>query len=313
MAKAPVIDLNAIDDAALGAIDAACRDHGFFLLKGHGLEKVSRDMWRESASFFALDHDEKSKIMRTEEYPLGYYDRELTKRKRDQKEVFDFFIAPEGSDFEVVWPEGLGSFRSAMEDFHQANTVVAKKVMRLVCRAAGLDETALDHTIEQGHSSTTRINHYPFGDPVPAGHEDDLPVLGETSLGEHTDPGTITLLMQDDVGGLQAWSRDDDWFDVEPVDGTIVINMGDMMQVWTNDRYKSARHRVVRQRVERSRYSTPFFFNPHSKTVVRPMAAFGEPKFSEIAWADYIGGRVADNYADIGEDDIQIERFRVAN
>lgn len=313
MANAPIIDLNSIEDAALAAIDAACRDHGFFLLKGHGLEAVSERMWAESEKFFAQDHETKMKICRSEEYPLGYYDRELTKRKRDQKEVFDFFIAPEGSDFKVIWPEGLAEFRDAMEAFHKANAEVAVKVQRIVCRAAGLDERALDHSIELGHSSTTRINHYPYTDPVPTGQAGDLPVLGETSLGEHTDPGTITLLMQDDVGGLQAWSRDDDWFDVEPVPGTIVINMGDMMQVWTNDQYKSARHRVVRQPVERSRYSTPFFFNPHSKTVVTPMAEFGEAKFSKIAWADYIGGRVADNYADIGEDDIQIERFRLAS
>lgn len=312
MANAPTIDLNAIDEAALAAIDAACRDHGFFLLKGHGLEKVSQDMWAESEKFFAQGHEIKSRVMRTEDYPLGYYDRELTKRIRDNKEVFDFFIPPEGSDFQVVWPEGLSEFRAAMEAFHKANAAVAGKVLGLICRALGVNETAIDAAFERGHSSTTRINHYPAGDPVPGGEAADLVSLGDLSLGPHTDPGAITLLMQDDVGGLQAWSRRDDWFDVEPVPGTIVINVGDMMQVWSNDLYKSAQHRVVRHPQGKSRYSTPFFYNPHSKTVIGPLSDFGVPKFDPIPWSDYIGGRVADNYADIGEDDIQIERFRLA-
>lgn len=313
MTKAPIVDLNNVDQAALVAIDKACRDHGFFLLKGHGLEDIASAMWAESESFFALDHATKSKVRRSEEYPLGYYDRELTKRRRDQKEVFDFFVEPEtGGRVKAKWPEGLDTFRKTMRAYHQANAEVARKVLGLVCLALGLEEGALEHTLEDGHSSITRLNHYPHGDPVPAGETHELTELGDMSLGHHTDPGSITLLMQDDVGGLQAWSRSDNWFDVAPVEGTIVINMGDMMQVWSNDQYKAAMHRVKRQPVERSRYSSPFFFQPSTKTVIEPLQGQGTPKFKTFAWADYIGGRVADNYADIGEDDIQIERFRIS-
>ena len=107
-----------------------------------------------------------------------------------------------------------------------------------------------------------------------------------------------------------------------PIDGRFCVAIltpkttnrktGDMMQVWSNDRYRSAEHRVVRHPAGKSRYSTPFFYNPHSKTAIRPLAEFGAPRFEPFAWSDYIGGRVADNYADIGEDDIQIDRFRIA-
>ncbi|MCB1645085.1 MAG: isopenicillin N synthase family oxygenase [Pseudomonadales bacterium] len=312
MNKVPVIDLQNADDNALMALDAACRDHGFFLLKGHGLESLAAQMWQSSAEFFSLPYEQKASVMRTESYPLGYYDRELTKRKRDQKEVFDFFVPAETSRFEVIWPAGLTEFRQALESFHNGCTSVAVEVMALLARALDLDDAAFQPSFARGHSSTTRINHYPPSDPVPADQTDALNPLGETALGEHTDPGAITLLFQDDVGGLQAWSRTDGWIDVPPVKGTLVLNLGDMMQVWTNERYRSALHRVVRHPAGRSRYSTPFFYNPHNSAVVQPLAAFGEPRFSPIGWYDYIGGRVTDNYRDIGEDDIQIERFRIA-
>lgn len=311
MTSAPVVDLQSIKDETLSEVDAACRDHGFFLLKGHGLEAVTQTMWQESARFFALPHSVKSRVMRTQDYPLGYYDRELTKRKRDQKEVFDFFVPPKESDFQVVWPEGLESFRTGLEAFHSGCANVAVEVMHVIARALGLDETAFDPAFERGHSSTTRINHYPACDPVPEREAEGLNPLGETALGQHTDPGAITLLFQDNVGGLQAWSQSDGWFDIEPVEGTLVLNIGDMMQVWTNDRYRSAMHRVLRHPEGRSRYSTPFFYNPHNSALVQPFPDFGAPHFSPIKWYDYIGGRVADNYADIGEDDIQIERFRL--
>lgn len=313
MANAPIIDLNTVDDAALADIDAACRDHGFFLLKGHGLEGVAGDMWRESENFFAQPYDLKTSVTRTEDYPLGYYDRELTKRKRDQKEVFDYFIEPEtGGRVTAQWPEGLDSFRTTMRAFHAANAELAKTVMRLVCRALSVGDTALDYTFTDGHSSITRLNHYPCVDPVPKEDVAGLTDLGDMALHHHTDVGSITLLMQDDVGGLQAWSREDGWFDVPPADGTIVINMGDMIQVWSNDQYKAALHRVKRQPTNRSRYSSPFFFQPYTRTIIQPISSLGEPKFGTFAWADYVGGRVADNYADLGEDDIQIERYRLA-
>ena len=131
------------------------------------------------------------------------------------------------------------------------------------------------------------------------------------SLHHHTDTGLLTLLMQDDVGGLQTFSQEHGWIDVPPTEGTIVVNMADMMQVLTNDLYKAALHRVVHQPIKRSRYSSPFFFQPENKTIVEPLSELGPAKFRSFAWREFIDGRVADNYDDTGGDDIQIDRFRI--
>lgn len=312
MTDVPIIDLAAIDDTALTEIDAACRDHGFFLIKNHGIDAEAAIMWQESAAFFASDHDTKASVRRTADYPIGYYDRELTKRARDQKEVFDYFVEPDGMEAFVRWPCGLDAFRQSMQAYHNANIDLAIKVTRLVCKALGVNEHALDSTFTEGHSSITRLNHYPADDPVPAGEAENLTPLGDMSLHHHTDTGLLTLLMQDDVGGLQAYSAQDGWIDVPPIPGSIVVNMADMMQVWTNDTYKAALHRVVRQPVKRSRYSSPFFFQPGNQTVIAPLSSLGRPHFRPFAWREFIDGRVADNYGDIGEDDIQIDRFRIA-
>ena len=125
MTQVPVIDLNAVDAKALKEIDAACRDHGFFLIKNHGLDAETAVMWKESASFFSSPYEIKASVMRSEDYPIGYYDRELTKRVRDQKEVFDYFVEPEGMDAFVRWPEESDTFREAMQAYHEANTNLA--------------------------------------------------------------------------------------------------------------------------------------------------------------------------------------------
>ncbi len=114
MSAVPTLDLAALqrgDKTEMAALDQACRDHGFFLLKNHGLEL--NKMWRATEEFFALPREIKLKLMRSEVNPLGYYDRELTKQKRDLKEVFDFKAGGYKSRNNQVrsqWPEDLPEF-----------------------------------------------------------------------------------------------------------------------------------------------------------------------------------------------------------
>ena len=124
--------------------------------------------------------------------------------------------------------------------------------------------------------------------------------------------GILTLLLQDMSGGLQTYSKESGWIDIPPEKDTIVVNLGDAMQVWTNDKYVAALHRVT-TRASSERYSTPYFFNPSNDAVIQPLQALSKshPKFKSFTWKEYIRGRVNDNYSDIGEEDIQIERFRI--
>jgi isopenicillin N synthase-like dioxygenase len=313
MPRVPTINLQNIDDHALAAIDAACQDHGFFLLTGHGQDTLMTEMWGQSAAFFARSKEDKQTVVRTATNPLGYFDRELTKRKRDQKETFDFRPTDwKTGDGQMPWPVDMPVFEDTLRRYFQANTDMAIRVTQLVCKAMHAAPDTLDHAFGHRHTSMARINHYPVEDPVPENEQAEVNALGDMALHHHTDPGAVTLLYQDDVGGLQALSNEDGWIDI-PADPTaIVVNMGDIMQVWTNDRYKAAMHRVTKRPAGQARYSIPFFYQPHADVVIEPSLGASTPTYSAFAWRDFIQGRLDDNFADLGEDDIQVDRFRIA-
>ena len=310
----PTVNISRPTQISMAAIDAACREHGFFLLTGHGLDDLITRTWEQTRRFFAADRSVRTAIERTLENPLGYYDRELTKRRRDHKEVFDF-VDPQlpPLDAKNRWPDELPGFRASMVEFFDAFSVLAEQTLSLVHDALALSSPARVHNIGSRHGSTSRLNHYPLLDPVPPSERDRLPALGETALGYHTDPGILTLLLQDDTGGLQTQSRDETWIDVPPTTGTVVVNLGDCLQAWTNDRYRAAVHRVLPM-TNRNRFSIPYFYNPQREAIVEPIAELcaDGARYRAIAWREFIRARVTDNYSDLGSDDTQVTDFRVA-
>lgn len=309
--KVPTVDLQNPDLDQLKSLDAACRDHGFFLLKNHGIGNAITQMWEASNWFFNQARGEKLSIIRTVENPLGYYDRELTKRKRDLKEVFDF-VEPRSDKQDInQWPDDKG-FKKVMEGFFQSASKIAEKTLNLVFKALFVDFNSIDVPIGDAHTSTVRLNYYPVGDPLSTKEQDDVNKLGDMALHHHTDPNILTLLLQDMTGGLQTKSSEEGWIDVPPKEDTIVVNLGDTMQVWTNDQYVAAIHRVI-PRTREVRYSTPYFYNPLREAILEPIKGLSEeePKYRAFAWKDYISGRVEDNYSDLGEDDIQVDSFRI--
>lgn len=310
-------ELNANDQAQLAA---ACEDHGFFLLTGHGLDHVIERMFAASMGFFAQPRPAKMAVVRDEENPLGYFDRELTKQKRDQKEVFDFKTGGHLSKNprrRQRWPADQAGFQASLSDFYSAFAELSAETMTMVMHALGMPaaeiNTMMTNNFGAEHTSAARLNFYPAADPVPLGERTGVNALGDMALHHHTDPGAITLLLQDDHGGLQAYSKTDEWIDVPPQRGTIVVNIGDVMQVWTNDRCTAGVHRVLPVQSQNGRYSTPFFYQPRFDAVIRPWLVEGEQsRYQSFSWQEFIRGRVADNFADYGDDDIQIEKYRVA-
>ncbi len=314
----PTVDISNPSATELAAVDAACRDHGFFLLVGHGADQLIDDMWRVTAEFFGRGVDTMDSIRRTEDNPFGYWDRELTKRKRDHKEVFDY-ADPSGPTAPMNrWPAGDGEFRATLEAFYDTFSTLATDTLGIIRSALGLSDAQTAEElgfVNERSSSAVRLNHYPVGDPVPADERDGLAELGPTALGYHTDPGVLTLLLQDDTGGLQAESSTHGWIDVPPLAGAIVVNLGDAMQVWTNDQYKAAVHRVVPM-TDSDRYSIPYFSNPPRNAVLEPLPAVMEAegaaaRYRSFGWKEYIAGRMADNFADYGVEDIQISDYLV--
>ena len=294
----------------MAELDAACRDHGFFLLIGHGLDDLIDDTWVETERFFDAPRSVRTAIMRNEQNPLGWFDRELTKRVRDHKEVFDF-VDPSVGDAMNRWPD-LPGFREAMVRHFEAMSVLAQRTLGLLHSALGLSSSPSDALTCARQGSTVRLNLYTVGDPVPDDERDGLAALGEVALGHHTDPGTLTLLLQDSTGGLQTLSNDAGWIDVPPEPGTIVVNLGDCTQAWTNDRYRAAVHRVTPMTKHR-RFSIPYFANPPRESIIEPLPELSieGPNYRPFAWREFMAARAYDNFTDLGTEDTQVTDFRI--
>ncbi|MEY3361260.1 MAG: hypothetical protein RL531_979 [Actinomycetota bacterium] len=313
MEPVPTVDISDPSATSLAAIDTACRDHGFFLLTGHGMDAVIEETWNWTRRFFDADRSVRTAVVRSEANPLGYYDRELTKRRRDHKEVFDLIDPTIAAlDARNRWPAALPGLRDAMIRHFDACSALAARTLSLVHDALGLADDERASSACDRHTSTVRLNHYTVGDPVPVDEREGLAALGTTALGHHTDPGVLTLLLQDDTGGLQAEASDGTWIDVPPRVGTVVVNLGDCMQAWSNDRYRAAVHRVVPMTASR-RFSIPYFSNPHRDAIIEPIPALSTdgPRYRPFPWREFMAARAYDNFADLGTDDTQVTDFRI--
>ncbi len=310
----PVVDIRNPGAVSLADLDRACRDHGFFLLSGHGLDPLITETFAAARRFFDSDPAVKQSIRRDATNPLGYNDRELTKRKRDHKEVFDIVDPTQGRAAHYNrWPTGVDGFHEAMCTHYDAFSDLALRATELVFAALGMSDAAMAQYRGDRTTSNMRLNHYTLGDPVREEEREGLNDLGDVALGHHTDSGVLTLLIQDDVGGLQALASGDTWIDVEPRPGTIVVNLADCMQVWTNDAYRAAVHRVLPMRTT-DRMSIPYFLNPERDAVIAPIPelAGNAPRYRPFDFRTFIDARGADNYADAGIDDAQISDFSIS-
>lgn len=314
----PVIDVEGFRageaDASIEEIAGACREWGFFQVVNHGIPKeLIRDVWRHTGQFFDLPRNTKESILRTRENPWGYYNNELTKNQRDKKEVFDY--TTEGLDpiykSENRWPDANDEFRRTMLAYLEACTELSLKLLEAFCIGLDLPADYLHKYFVPEHTGFIRLNHYPVADPLAGAAIENLPDAG-LGVHHHTDAGALTILLQDEVGGLQVY-RDDCWHDIPPVDGAFVINTGDMMQVWSNDSYQAATHRVLAME-SCDRYSIPFFFNPAVDTRVSPLPTVisnsRPPAYRTIDWAEFRGKRTDGDYADYGTE-VQISQYRL--
>jgi isopenicillin N synthase-like dioxygenase len=317
IADLPVIDVAGLPDdpSALAAIDAACRTWGCFLIRG--FERVSeldasllRAFESGMHAFFALPSAQRHAIERTAQNTWGYYDRELTKNTRDWKEIFD--VGPESGANVPQWPGALPGFRPLIERYYRACESLAFPLLRALSACLGMPAAHLDPFFA-GHTSFLRLNHYPPC-PVPAGPDDPSGTGGGTTafgINHHTDAGALTLLFQDRQPGLQLF-RDGSWYLVEPLPGTLTVNIGDIVQVWSNDRYAAPLHRVLANSTA-TRYSAAFFFNPASAANYAPLpslCAQEPPRYRPINWGAFRTQRAAGDYADLGTE-IQISDFRL--
>jgi isopenicillin N synthase-like dioxygenase len=288
----PVIDIGDLErDATRRAIDAACRDWGFFLVVGHGIDdSATVALRRAMRAFFALPRSAKQAIVRTAENPWGFYDRELTKNTRDWKEIYDYGPA-DGAALVPQLPRELPEFERAIARFYAECDALALRLVGAIACNLGMPPGALASCFRPSHTSFLRLNYYPrCSAPARGGH------LG---VNAHTDAGALTLLLQDEQPGLEVF-HDDTWHLIEPRRDALVVNIGDIVQVWSNDRYTAALHRGLVS-ADAERFSAPFFFNPAYTTQYEPLASTVDarhpPRYRSIQWGEFRARRAAGDYA----------------
>jgi len=301
----PVIDVNELHDAGtLGAIDRACREWGFFQVTGHGIPAgVTDELLAAARAFFSQPMAHKQRILRSADNPWGYYDRELTKNVRDRKEVFDFGPG-DGAAMVPQWPQSPPGFESCIRRYYARCEVLALRLLSAVSINLGMPSDYLSPGFCTAATSFLRLNYYPRQAASRAPRA--------FGVGQHTDAGALTLLMQDRQAGLEV-CRDGTWHLVEPRDDALVVNIGDIVQVWSNDRYRAALHRVT-SGTRADRYSVPFFCNPSYDTDYEPLPtmidAAHPPRYRAINWREFRTRRAAGDYADYGNE-VQITDYRL--
>jgi isopenicillin N synthase-like dioxygenase len=280
----PVIDVSplvaggtaAARAAASRAIGDACRDSGFFYATGHGVTASMQERLDAlSRRFFALPHEAKMEISMAQGgrawrgfFPMG---DELTSGRPDIKEGLYF-----GSELPAdhprvregwplhganLWPAQLPELRPAVLDYMAATTRAAHGIVEGIALSLGLEARYFAAHYTSDPTILFRIFHY----PAPR-HEDHPESWG---VGEHTDYGLLTLLAQDDSGGLQV-KTPRGWIDAPPLPGTLVCNIGDMLDRLTGGRFRSTPHRV-RNDSGRGRLSFPLFFDPDFAAEIVPL------------------------------------------
>ena len=316
--QVPVIDIDRLQDrGTLARLDEACRSWGFLQVSGHGIPQELLDATHaQMRELFALPAGEKRAIERTAANAWGYYDQELTKNVRDWKEIYD--VGPAVSAGPLVgtipqWPASLPRFQPSIRAYYAACEQLAYRLLGAIAMNLGVPAERLFQAFGPRHTSFLRLNHYPLcGNPAGA-DSPTIPTSGHLGVHHHTDAGALTLLLQDDQPGLQVY-RGNAWYLVEPRPDALVVNIGDIVQVWSNDRYQAALHRVLASG-EAERYSAPFFFNPACAATYAPLPSVcgngNPPRYRPINWGEFRAARATGDYADHGVE-IQISHFRVA-
>ncbi len=306
--EVPVIDLsgfrNGSDRAAvIDALVSACVEVGFFYVANHGVPStLVEKTFAETKRFFAQPESIKQRLhIRHSPIHRGYFpafeentNPELT---GDLKEGFDLardlpvdhpdVLASKPLHGPNVWPDPELSpdFRPTMERYFAEMAGLGRLLLRCFALGLSLPEDWFEDKVD-APLAQLRLLHY----PPQAGFIEER-TLG---CGAHSDYGCLTILAQDEVGGLQLQNAAGNWIEAPPIPHTFIVNIGDQMARWTNGRFAATRHRVI-NRSGRERYSLPFFFDPNYDTLVEALPsclAPGEvPRYAPVLAGEYLQSR----------------------
>ena len=302
----PVIDLapsftdSPVERRAVAwEIHKACRDVGFFYVRNHGIaEEMIKAEFASSKAFFDLPAEQRMAVRMSNSPNRAGYEgiggqtldtdappdlKESFYTNNDLPDDHPYVKAGARGYGGNQWPD-LPGFREQQLAYHAAVCKLGFHLMRLLALSLDLQE---DHFLPlyETAQTTLRIIKYP---PHPAGSQ-----FNQLGAGAHTDWGGITLLAQDDIGGLEVQNADGDWISATPIPGTFVVNLGDMIARWTNGLYHSNMHRVLNNlSAGRDRYSVACFFSPDRNAIIECLPTCVDednpPKFATCTAGEHL-------------------------
>ncbi|CAH1800120.1 unnamed protein product [Owenia fusiformis] len=269
---------------------------GFMYIKNHG---ISADLFKRieniGREFFSLPQEEKMKCSFTEGKKYGYSGvaTQMLGGNRDVKEFFDYeYWLP------ARWPKNVNGFEEVYKEMFREFTTLFRRVLEVMALSINQERTfftKLHNTYTKRTRTKMRLLNYPN---MP---EDFTKTESQIRLGEHTDWGTVTLIAQDSVGGLQGKTRSGEWIDVTPKDGCLLVVIGQLVQRWTSDKLQANPHRVMKLPSEaedmkagkNSRFSMTYFGQPDCEAMI---GSVGDSKYEPINANDHIEQRLAESY-----------------
>ena len=303
MSAIPVIDLAAFRDGnavtrqtVVKQIYQACHEIGFMYLQNPGISKdLIQQIFAQSKSFFNLPLAVKQQLAWSNESSnTGYVGIERERlnpnKPGDLKEAFNV------SKAELLCPTVSSVSPSPAKNpeflaFFEACTEIANTVLQVFALALELPEDFLTTRHNQQHHTLRSLHYPPLQTPVKT---------GQVRAGEHSDYGSLTLLFQDEVGGLEVQTTTGDWIASPPIPDMVVVNTGDLMQRWTNHVFRSTKHRVIipnDSRVKQSRYSFAFFCHPNNDTEIACLnCRLEQPMYPPILAGEYLLQRLQATY-----------------
>ncbi|KAI9837665.1 MAG: hypothetical protein M1837_002925 [Sclerophora amabilis] len=306
----------------------ACMTQGFFQIVNHQLPaELQKEMFRLSKEFFALPSEEKMKLDKSQnDYNRGYevmYGQMIegvsrpiiievhsnhasASTKPDLKEGYYVsrdlpldhpqVVSKKFACGPNIWPESLGPhFRVTMMDYLERIIKLTEQVMQVIAVSLGYEQNYFDEFCKDP-MAFYKLLHYPP-------QAEDAHHL-QRGIGAHRDFGVITLLLQGDVSGLEVWDDEaKDWYSAPPVEGAYVVNLGNLFEQWSNNKYISNVHRVI-NKAGVDRYSIPFNYNGNPDFIIRCIEACRDKEAGElyapISVEDYVRQKYKDVYGRVG-------------
>lgn len=315
MTHIPVINIeNAINGSyeqrlSMGKeIDTVCREVGFFSLRGHGVDPILINRLREiSYDFFNLPLEEKRKVAPRNNQPRGYRGLGFEalsagndlQTPPDLKEYFHFgrqtwpddpyFVEGDGPSYFIpnVWPTYPAGWAEIAQEYYEAMEKLTQLLLRFSALGLGLPEEFFEDKIDR-HITAMRINHYPA--------RTQPPLPGQLRAGAHTDYGLLTILSgEDKPGGLEVLTRNGTWIKARTEPDAFVVNIGDLLMRWTNDRWVSNTHRVTNPDVtdpnvtgsDSARLSIAFFHHPNYDALIECIDTDRPAKYPPVLSGKY--------------------------